>query len=104
VLGYAIVPLAPPGYAPSLKSGNLPEEYEVSFGTNLVRGMKTKGTGDIKGTITVSYGSMLEAALKKAMGDEAGERGCTLSHYNKFFNCLYACQDLRPRIVRPAPC
>ena len=25
-------------------TGNLPEEYEVSFGTNLVRGMKTKGT------------------------------------------------------------
>ena len=35
LLGCAIVPLAPPGYTPSIKSGNLPEEYEVPFETKL---------------------------------------------------------------------
>ena len=50
--------------------------------------------GDIKGTITVSYASMLEGALKKAAADKAGECARTLSHYNTFFNCLYACYDL----------
>ena len=134
LLGCAIVPLAPPGYTPSIKSGNLPEEYEVPFETKLVHGMKTNGTppqakpthsqtaalqlcstltttltrfphlpltralvtgvGDIKGTITVSYASMLEGALKKAAADKAGECARTLSHYNTFFNCLYACYDL----------
>ena len=44
LLGCAIVPLAPPGYTPSIKSGNLPEEYEVPFETKLVHGMKTNGT------------------------------------------------------------
>ena len=43
LLGCAIVPLAPPGYTPSIKSGNLPEEYEVPFETKLVHGMKTNG-------------------------------------------------------------
>ena len=52
------------------------------------------GVGDIKGTITVSYASMLDGALKKAAADKAGECARTLSHYNTFFNCLYACYDL----------
>ena len=55
---------------------------------------RVTGVGDIKGTITVSYASMLEGALKKAAADKAGECARTLSHYNTFFNCLYACYDL----------
>ena len=61
--------------------------------TCLSRALAT-GVGDIKGTITVSYASMLEGALKKAATDKAGECARTLSHYNTFFNCLYACYDL----------
>ena len=59
----------------------------------LTRALVT-GVGDIKGTITVSYASMLDGALKKAAADKAGECARTLSHYNTFFNCLYACYDL----------
>ena len=64
------------------------------FRTPTLHNSLSPGVGDIKGTITVSYASMLEGALKKAAADKAGECARTLSHYNTFFNCLYACYDL----------
>jgi len=71
-IGVALVPLAPS------MAGPVPEEYEVAINHSLVRG-NTAHRGKIRGTITVSFGSKLEAADKAAKADGAGTKASSLS-------------------------
>jgi hypothetical protein len=69
-LGVFTMPLAPNDYDPA--AATVPEEYTVSFDGPLSCGNATKGIGNIRGSITISSGACLEAALEKAKQDEAG--------------------------------
>ena len=84
LMGVALVPLRPPEH---VDGAEVPQEYHLEFEEqlvkeNVVRDNEKKGAkmwGKIRGSITVTFGDGLEAALERAKADGAGTQTKKLS-------------------------
>ena len=98
LLGVALVPLCPPGYAyeRGAAAGAPPEEYEITVEQPLLHGNVDTGVGEISMKLTVSWGKALDAALEAADRDGLGVEAKNLSHYTR-------CGMFSPRFLACLP-